>query len=215
MSEKQPVAVMNQYTQGNEQNGQILAQSGLAYVGLAAAEFDPAALMLTDMPVTGLLIVRVAEQPEKIADALTLRCGIGLPDRLGSAVNGHYCMRWMSPDQWLLSCPLDEAYAIEQLLRESSTGHKAIVNVSGGYCLLELSGNEALAVLMKSTGYNVHPDHFPPGKVVNTQFAKTQLTLRCVATNHYELIVRRSFADYLWLWLQRAGKEYGITARSV
>jgi sarcosine oxidase subunit gamma len=26
----------------------------------------------------------------------------------------------------------------------------------------------------------------------------------------FELVVRRSFADYLWLWLQSASQEFGL-----
>ena len=81
---------------------------------------------------------------------------------------------------------------------------------------MELSGSDARSVLMKSTGYDTHPDHFGVGKVVNTTFAKAQVTMRVVELSEsdarYELVVRRSFSDYLWLWLQRAGAEYGMQA---
>ena len=32
-----------------------------------------------------------------------------------------------------------------------------------------------------------------------------------VHNNAFELLVRRSFADYVFLWIQRAGKEYGVS----
>jgi sarcosine oxidase subunit gamma len=103
---------------------------------------------------------------------------------------------------------------LEQNLRESLNAHVAIVDVSGGYTRLELTGADVRLVLRKSTGYDVHPENFPPGKVVNTIFAKAQATLRCMAEDQYEILVRRSYSDYLWLWLQRAGKEYAMVARS-
>jgi len=87
----------------------------------------------------------------------------------------------------------------------------AMVNVSGGFSVLELQGANANDVLKKSTGYDVHPSNFMPGKVVNTVFAKAQVTMRCIDTDHYELIVRRSFADYLWHWIQVASAEYGLS----
>ncbi len=80
--------------------------------------------------------------------------------------------------------------------------------------LLTLSGENALNVLKKSTAYDVHAENFGPGKVVNTVMAKAQVTLRAKSDGCFEIIVRRSFADYLWLWLQRAGKEYGLEAFS-
>ena len=121
------------------------------------------------------------------------------------------CVRWVAPDEWLLSCELHDAFNIEQQLRDSLSGKSvAIVNVSGGFTTLVLQGEHALDVLRKSTAYDVHPDNFNAGKVVNTVFAKTQVTLRCIAVNQYELIVRRSFADYVWHWLQVVSAEYGL-----
>jgi len=99
---------------------------------------------------------------------------------------------------------------MEQTLRMAVSEHLALVDVSGGFTVLRLRGEHAQDVLMKSTPYDVHPDHFTRAKVVNTNFAKTQVTLRCVALGEYELIVRRSYSDYVWVWLQRAAAEYGL-----
>ena len=65
-------------------------------------------------------------------------------------------------------------------------------------------------MLMKSTSYDVHPSNFPVGKAVGTNFAKTQLVIRHTAEETWELVVRRSFADYIWLWLQDASAEFGL-----
>lgn len=166
------------------------------------------------LPVTGLLILRATDSREALDQALQKRCGMPLSDTLQSQTNEAYCIRWMSPDSWLLSCPLEEACSLEVDLRGSVTGHLAIVNVSGGYCAMELSGPNVRELLMKSTAYDVHPEKLPPGKVVNTVFAKAQVSLRAIDdpanSSHYELLVRRSFADYVWLWIQQASMEYGL-----
>jgi len=135
---------------------------------------------------------------------------VDLPDTLQSSSQGDYCLRWMSPDEWLLSAPVEQLFDIENQLRAKLTTPVALVNVSGGYTLVELSGEQVLNVLKKSTHYDCHPRNLPEGKVVNTSFAKSQVTLRCLAESHYELVVRRSFADYIWLWLQTASREYGL-----
>jgi len=41
-------------------------------------------------------------------------------------------------------------------------------------------------------------------------FAKAGCTIRHVAEGRWELLVRRSFSDYFWLWLQDASAEYGL-----
>lgn len=219
MSTENTVAVMDQYADAAAHSGANVVQSGLAHVGLPdnPGKTDvQSSVLLTERPVTGLLMLRAATEAAALGKALKKKCGVALSKRLQSETKGDYCVRWMSPDCWLLSCPVSEAFDIEQALRSDVSGHIAIVNVSGGYSILELSGSDARSMLMKSTGYDVHPDHFGEGKVVNTTFAKAQVTLRAVevgeSSSRYELIVRRSFSDYVWLWLQRAGAEYGMAA---
>ncbi len=59
-------------------------------------------------------------------------------------------------------------------------------------------------------GYDVHPSNFPVGKAVGSIFAKSQCVIRHTGEDTWELVVRRSFADYFWLWLQDASAEYGL-----
>ena len=207
------------------------AQTTLAHVGLpvrggagsvsrivrakAASGAVASSVMLEEAAVTGILVLRADTASDPLNKALRSMLKLELPGRLESQSEGErYCIRWMSPDEWMLTCPLNEAFDVERKLRAAVDGHMAIVNVSGGYGLLTLSGENALNVLKKSTAYDVHSDNFEPGKVVNTVMAKAQVTLRAKPDGCYEIIVRRSFADYLWLWLQRAGKEYGLEAFS-
>lgn len=196
-------------------------RSGLSHVGLpvqGGAVPRGSGVTLIERPVMGLIMLRATSATTSLSAALKSRCGVALSARLQSQTHEGYCIRWMSPDCWLLSCPLDEVDSIEQALRAEVSGHIAIVNVSGGYSVLELIGLDAREVLMKSTGYDTHPDHFTVDKVVNTTFAKAQVTMRAIAPGdvqeqaHYELIVRRSFSDYVWLWLQQAGSEYRLHA---
>ncbi|MGF1737413.1 sarcosine oxidase subunit alpha family protein [Photobacterium satsumensis] len=115
---------------------------------------------------------------------------------------------WLAPDEWLvLSSPKRQ---LEAMLHRQLQGHFSVVDVSGGQCVLVLSGLQAEAVLRKSTPYDVDIRSMPVGKCVGTAFAKTQVVLRRSAEMEFELVVRRSFADYLWLWLQDASEEYGL-----
>ncbi len=181
----------------------------------AASRSIESSVSLEEAAVTGILVLRASTASDQLGKALRSTLKLDLPGRLESRSEGdRYCIRWMSPDEWMLTCPLNEAFDVERKLRAAVEGHVAIVNVSGGYGLLTLSGENALNVLRKSTAYDVHSENFGPGKVVNTVMAKAQVTLRAKSDGSFEIIVRRSFADYLWLWLQRAGKEYGLEAFS-
>ena len=182
---------------------------------IAAHQVTNAGVLLKELPVTGLLTIRanadtVVNNQASLTAALKSVLSLDVPNTLQSSSNGDYCLRWMSPDEWLLSAPIGELFDIENKLRKTLTAPVALVNVSGGYSLVELAGDQVLNVLKKSTHYDCHPRNLSVGKVVNTSFAKSQVTLRCLATSHYELVVRRSFADYIWLWLQTASREYGL-----
>ncbi len=177
---------------------------------IAAHKVPDAGVRLKELPITGLLTIRTNADNPSLALALKSVLSLDVPGTLQSTSHGDYCLRWMSPDEWLLSVPIAELFDIENALRETLTEPVALVNVSGGYSLVELWGDQVLNVLKKSTHYDCHPRNLSEGKVVNTSFAKSQVTLRCLADSRYELLVRRSFADYIWLWLQTASREYGL-----
>ena len=96
---------------------------------------------------------------------------------------------------------------VEDKLRDKMEGHFAIVDVTGGQTLLELSGERAETILKKSTIYDVHESNFPIGKVVTTKFAQSQIIMTRISADGFQLIVRRSFSDYIWQWMVDAGSR--------
>ncbi len=160
---------------------------------------------------SGILTLRAASGAPALSNALNKTLGLDLPERLAWTAGKGHAIYWMSPDEWLLSCPYDVVDPLAAYLRSATASqHVAIVNVSSAYCQLNICGNHAVDVLKKSTAYDVHDRNFPKGKVVNTTFAKAQATLAAIDQDNYQLFVRRSFADYLWLWLQRSAREFGL-----
>lgn len=168
---------------------------------------------LQELKLLGHLVLRGSTGNAAFTDGIEKVLGLDLPGPMESREAGGASVRWIAPDEWLLVVPGDEAFVLEQQLREVMGGHFAIVNVSGGQTLLALSGPDAVRVLKKSTPYDVDPRHFPVGKVVATTFAKTTALIRRTGEQRWELVVRRSFADYVWLWLQDASAEYGLVVR--
>jgi sarcosine oxidase, gamma subunit family, heterotetrameric form len=135
--------------------------------------------------------------------------GATLPDApLTSTRTDDLAIFWMAPDDWLVLMPFERAASFETEFRNAMKGHYSIVDVSGGQTVIRLAGNAARQVLQKSTMIDVHPEQFPVGKVVGTSFAKSAATLTRVEETTYDLIVRRSFADYIWEWLCDASAEY-------
>ncbi|MFT5894874.1 MAG: sarcosine oxidase subunit gamma [bacterium] len=208
------VNVMDQFANAGSVSAANEVQTPMQHVADAIKARGPSvaktSVTLAEMKLTGLLVLRANASRDALSGALKKVAGIELPETLESTEAGAYCARWMTPDEWLLSCPNIESFDIEKSLRTAVEGHLAIVNNTGGYSVMRLYGNDARNVLKKSTVYDVSPENFQPGKVVNTTLAKAQVTLRALPDNAFELVVRRSFADYVWLWLQRAGREYNM-----
>jgi len=213
MSNDNTVSVMDQLANATAISAGNVVQTALEHAREAVNVADMnknSTAKLTEKALTGMLILRAKDAQDAISAALIDAIGLELPSTLQSSSNDKYCIRWMSPDEWLLSCSNEETFSLEQSLRSAVSGHIAIVNVTGGYSVLILSGEDARNILRKSTVYDVNPENLPSGKVVNTTCAKAQITLMALESDAFEIIVRRSFADYLWLWLQRAGSEYHL-----
>ncbi|MGH8353057.1 MAG: sarcosine oxidase subunit gamma [Pseudomonas sp.] len=190
------------------------AESPLHHAGLAelvGKGKGNAGIRLREKKLLGHLCLRGDAQDPAFAGGVHQALGLELPVALTLVAKGETSLQWLGPDEWLLIVPSGEEFAVEQRLREALGGlHHQVVNVSGGQTLLELSGPKVRELLMKSTSYDVHPSNFPVGKAVGTVFAKSQLVIRHTAEHTWELLVRRSFADYYWLWLQDASREYGL-----
>lgn len=211
MSEQQTdtqVSVMNQMPAAD-----VPARSALHFSQAAAQPvFGPgqARVFLWEDAPRGQLILRGDAGNPDFANGIQSALGLALPGQLSSSVSDTTALLWLSPDEWLLLCEPEQTFAIETQLRETLSGHYAVINVSGGQTQIRLAGSAAEQVLQKSLPYAISDAHFPVGKVVSTALAKTQATVRRIAAGEWELTVRRSFADYAWRWLTDASREYGL-----
>jgi sarcosine oxidase subunit gamma len=86
-----------------------------------------------------------------------------------------------------------------------------VTDVSSGQTVIAIDGEYARDLLAKGCTLDLHPRVFGPGACAQTLLAKAPVLIcqRRDATR-FELIVRRSFADYLWRWLEEAAKEFGM-----
>jgi len=156
----------------------------------------------------GHLVIRASFDDKKLLTAIKSVTGLKLPTKaLSSTENKDYMMNWISSDEVVLLVPEKTEFEVETKLRELMTGYFAIANVTGGQTVLELSGERAETILKKSTSYDISPSNFPIGKVVTTVFAKSQAVIRRTGDNSFQLIIRRSFSDYVWKWIVDAGSR--------
>lgn len=217
MNSNELVVVMDQFAANNTAAQTPLHHAELSSLAATTVNTD-AGIVLKECALSSQLVVRIRGNLESASVAVQSAIGIALPERLqftGNPSNfDEVSIAWMSPDEWRLSCPHATAFECEEKLRRTlsttaGTTH-AVVNNSGGFTVLELSGPEVLNLLKKSTAYDLRAVTFPVGKVVGTSFAKTSVTLLRTGEQTWQVWARRSFADYVWLWLQNAAREYGL-----
>jgi len=201
----------NTYQQRPE-DGNARAESPLFFARRHEKTSGVGQVCLREKKWLGHLMLRGDASDSAFTSAIEHVLGMALPAPLSVVYQGETSLQWLAPDEWLLIVPSGEEFSTEQRLREAMPDglHCSIVNVSGGQTLLELSGSHARQVLMKSTIYDVHPRNFSIGKAVGSTFAKSQLLIRRNGEESWELVIRRSFADYFWAWLKDASAEYGL-----
>ncbi len=133
-----------------------------------------------------------------------------------SAAKNAITALWQGPDQWLLTCPADDLAFFLNTLRQALAGsHFALTEVTDGRIALALAGPSARDVLAKGCPLDLHPRTFKPGDCAQTLLAKANVLLHLRAADPpadptFDLYVARSFAPYLWSWLEDAGLEYGV-----
>jgi len=127
---------------------------------------------------------------------------------------------WQGPDAWLVTCPPDEVGArIDKLSKALSDAHAAITDVSDGQVALRLAGPSARDLLAKGCPLDLHPRAFPPGSCAGSLLAKASALIHLAldepqAGPTFDLYVARSFAHYVWAWIEDAGLEYGVQVAS-
>jgi sarcosine oxidase subunit gamma len=116
---------------------------------------------------------------------------------------------WLGPDEWLILAPEGREPALVQALRQAAgDGFAAVVELGSGQTVIELTGARAREVIAKGCPLDLHPRAFGPGRCAQSRLARTLVTLAQLDdAPTFELIVRRSFADYLWQWLLDASRH--------
>ncbi|MBI1905013.1 MAG: sarcosine oxidase subunit gamma family protein [Rhodocyclales bacterium] len=172
-----------------------------------------AGVVIRERAFLGHLVLRGRVSDSAFVAGVEETLGLSLPLKAGGLSIGgkdEASIQWVSPDEWLIIVASGREFETETRLRACLAGHFAVMNVSGGQTVLELAGPAVREVLMKCTPYDVHPRNFPVGKGVSAVFAKSNAIIRRVADERWELVVRRSFADYLYRWVLDASEEFGV-----
>ncbi len=221
------------------QRQSALAHLGLA--GRATSDTGEAgtgpAVTLAEVPYPCLVNLRGKPNDVAFMAAAEAALGVAPPTEANRVVAGKGGLQviWLSPEEWWVLGGPDttqrmgaERMGAERIEAESELAarlraalagvHAAVTEVGEGRTRLRIAGPRARDTLAKGCPLDLHPSVFgDPGTCAQTVIGKAGVLLHLTDNEHvqggptFDIVVLRSFADYLWRWLEDAGREYGMT----
>jgi sarcosine oxidase subunit gamma len=205
-----------------------LRQSALAHLGLEGrgeATRGEAGVAMTERPHRGVVNLRLDPGNAEVMAAIEAGFGFALPTTANDTAGiADTIALWLGPDEWWLVVPGPEPEAGPELaekLRAALGGHAATVTEVGeSRTCIRVSGPRARALLQKGCPLDLHSRAFRAGACAQSILAKAGVTLHLFADESaaqagaegpvFDIYVPRSYAEYLWAWLEDAGAEYGV-----
>ncbi|HBP31840.1 MAG: sarcosine oxidase subunit gamma [Advenella sp.] len=191
-------------------------QTPLAGLTGGASAFEhgsPERVALIEVPFVKLVNLRGDPENTDFTAALQNTIGIILPTEPNTtAESDHYCVMWLSPDEWMIRAKGPQAGDLPTRLNVALQGiFCAVTDQSSAYSVLQLSGPKARCVLAKGCPLDLHPRVFGTEQCAQSHYYKTSVLLRRPndrTDDCWEVIVRRSFADYAVRMLMDGMWEY-------
>jgi len=123
---------------------------------------------------------------------------------------------WLGPDEWLVVAAPGSEAALGRRLADAVAPHGGTVtDVTESRTTLVVTGPRARDALAKGCPLDLHPRAFASGACAQSLVARVGAILHRTDAEtdehaRFELHVLRSYADYLWRFLEDAGQEYGV-----
>lgn len=116
---------------------------------------------------------------------------------------------WLGPDEWLLLAPAQSPAPIfDAMAAALGDLPHSLVDVSARSVGIEISGSEAARVLNHGCALDLHLSSFPVGMCTRTLFGKAEIVLMRTGEDTFQIDVWRSFASYVWKYLEEARREF-------
>ncbi|MFM0340015.1 sarcosine oxidase subunit gamma [Paraburkholderia fungorum] len=161
-----------------------------------------AAFRLGERPFLELVNVRGDTRDAAFIHAVENVLGCRPPERPNTIVQGNgYDMLWLGPDEWLVrSAAAHDATRTAPLQAKLGAAFAGVfasaVDIGSGYTVLEISGTRTRDVLARGCPLDLHPTLFGAGQCAQSHYFKASMTLVPTGADSFDIIVRRSFADY-------------------
>jgi sarcosine oxidase subunit gamma len=148
-----------------------------------------------------------ARAPSAVEELL----GVAWPQKTGIVASGRADIICVGPTDWLALATEPEATVwLDQLTAAFGGSEFRATHVSDALARIEIAGPEVRDLLTKGCSLDLHPPLFPVGRSARTRFAGMPVIVRCTGTSKFELVITRSYADFLLSWLEDAELEFEI-----
>ncbi len=184
-------------------------QSPLVQINLDKAAEGPA--QIRELQFTGFINLRGRPDNTAFLAAVLKALGTEPPLEANTVKQaGDNRIFWLGPDEWLVVTPAGQQSAVKEALLKALKGvFSSVVDNTSGLTMLEITGENAADLLATDCPLDLHPRVFKPGQCAQTRLAKAGMTVAPKNDgNGFDVIIRRSFADYLLLWLLEARKAF-------
>lgn len=166
---------------------------------------------IEEVPFLGFINLRGKPENTAFAAAMLKVLGCEPPTEANTMLeSGDYRIYWLGPDEWLVVTPTGQAGKLQAELQATLAGvFSSVVDNSSGLTLVRVTGDNAANLLARDCPLDLHPRAFKPGQCAQTRLAKAGMTIAPLSDNSgFEIIIRRSFADYIGLWMLDALVEF-------
>lgn len=160
---------------------------------------SPDGIELRELPLVRLANLRTDPSSPAIHQALRQALDLDLPAVPNTvAQSDRLTALWLAPDEWFLRTESFTADVVAQVEQALAGQWFAITEQSSGFAVLRLRGPGARDALNGGCPLDLHPRALPLGTCAQSHFFKASIVLRPLDEGNqtWELIVRRSFADY-------------------
>jgi sarcosine oxidase subunit gamma len=166
---------------------------------------------------------RVEITPAPVAVRYILRCALERTDPVHGAFGcpipttpctagsqGTRAALWLGPDEWLLIGE-DGAQARIESGFAAIAGQVpfSLVEVSHRNIAVLIAGDAAADILAAGCPLDLDPAAFPVGSCTRTLFGKCEVVLWRTGASRFRLEFWRSYAEYVWDFLEAACREVG------
>ena len=162
-----------------------------------------------ELPFRAILVLHGRTGVPRFAQGVAGVLGRPPPDAPNTFVESRFgkegvVIAWAGPEEWFVIGQEEGTSGLRVALRQAiPEADGAVVDVSSGFTLFSVEGRRARDLVAAGCAIDVHPRAFGTGRCAQTLYARTGVSLlQRDDTPRFEMMVRRSYADWLWRWME-------------